>query len=134
MSTDDTSTPRDEETSQVAISAGVEAANSKECPGVDTQELGPIPAPERSSREVDFARRALVQAGWAVPVVLAVDVVPREAKAQLYHDDFAHDDASEHEDSVMGHDDTPHGDSIDFAHVDSASHIDTPHEDFIGSQ
>jgi hypothetical protein len=35
---------------------------------------------ERSRREAEFARRALIRAGWAVPVVLGVGL-PRQASA-----------------------------------------------------
>jgi hypothetical protein len=35
---------------------------------------------ERSRREAEFARRTLIRAGWAVPVVLAAGL-PREARA-----------------------------------------------------
>jgi hypothetical protein len=36
---------------------------------------------KRSRREADFARRALIRAGWTVPVVLAVGLT-RDPKAQ----------------------------------------------------
>lgn len=78
---------------------------------------------EQEERERTFARRALLQSGWAVPVVLALGM-PRDAYAvaQSPHDDHS-DEGGPH-----GDDNGPHGDVVhdDAAHND---HTDT-HADF----
>lgn len=93
-------------------------------------------AAEQSSRQQTFSRRALIAAGWAVPVILAVGLPPG-ALAQAVqcsppssHFDFNHvdDDNPEHLDDHGDHDDaaTGHGD----VHIDElGGHGDSPHED-----
>lgn len=128
MSADKRSTPhRDGGTGQVAISARAEATNSAECPGVDTQDLEPVPAPKRSSREVDFARRALVQAGWAVPAILAIGL-PCDAKAQYEPLEHHLDGVSNpHNDSIFFPDTLPeHDDSFPDTHEDECLAIPSP--------
>lgn len=79
-----------------------------------------------------ISRRALIAAGWTVPVVVGVSLAhPRRAFAQTGHSD-AHDDVIH--DDVHGdfHSDDPHEDQHDDAnfpglHLDS--HGDTPHSD-----
>jgi hypothetical protein len=71
--------------------------------------------PERPP--VDETRRALIRAGWTLPVILAVKL-PTDAFAEYAHGDTHHDD----------HTDAPHGDSH-FDHGDHADHSDVPHTD-----
>jgi hypothetical protein len=41
-----------------------------------------LPEVAADKRQGNFARRALVQAGWAVPTVIAIGSLPRNAQAQ----------------------------------------------------
>jgi len=84
------------------------------------------PGADRAARERSFSRRALIKAGWSVPVILTAINLPTAAFAgSAPHSDVSHGD---HSDSV--HTDTPH---IDAPHTDTPSvvgHTDTP--DVIG--
>jgi len=74
----------------------------------------PTPAqPDETSedRQASFTRRALLQAGWTAPVILAV-ALPDRAQAQSHHSDSTFNDG-------FG-DGPPHAD-----HVDSNNHQDT---------
>src|SRR5437868_4294224 len=65
-------------------------------PTSEPDEQGDAPSPgEREDRQASFTRRAILQAGWTVPVVVAVGV-PRAVFAG----------------SELAHVDTPHGDSL----------------------
>src|SRR6187200_412338 len=89
---------------------------------------------DTSERQKDFTRRALLRAGWVVPVVTAIDVRPAAAQSPPPHNDTHLDTphvdeivihADTHLDStVPTHDDhsdtTPHGD-----HSDAATHLDS---------
>ena len=86
---------------------------------VDEPAEGPAGGDEsdtaRAERERSFSRRALIQAGWAVPVVMAV--TPPRAYAQS---PVTHTDAGD------PHTDTDHTDEL------SAGHSDETHLDIIG--
>ncbi|MGH7389315.1 MAG: hypothetical protein ACREM3_07625 [Candidatus Rokuibacteriota bacterium] len=115
---------------------------------------------EPAARDGDLTRRALIQAGWTLPVVLAVKL-PTDAFAQYAHGDTGgshddviggHDDAPPHSDThgdVPDHTDVPHDDHVDLVHVDGSHvdlhidgglhvdtplHIDVPHIDHIDIQ
>jgi hypothetical protein len=96
-----------------------------------------------SERAVSFSRRALIEAGWTVPVVLSV-VLPERVLAQspprpplihidhhgdnsiIVHSDAPFTDGTAHNDRPHG--DTPHGD----VHTDSGPpppHVDLVHGD-----
>ena len=88
----------------------------------------------RAEREVDFARRALLQAGWTVPVVIAAGL-PRTAHAitPVPHTDNPHVDTPHTDGPHTDHADTPHVDSphSDATHTDHSdtAHTDTSHTD-----
>ena len=42
--------------------------------------------PVENKVEVSYSRRTLVQAGWAVPAILAVGLLPSKSKATFYVD------------------------------------------------
>jgi hypothetical protein len=50
--------------------------------GDRTQEKEALPEVDAGGHPADLARRALVQAGWAVPTIIAVGSLPRKAQAQ----------------------------------------------------
>jgi len=86
---------------------------------------GMEPNAERAEREAEFTRRALLQAGWTAPAVLAV-TLPRTAYAQTTHTDTGHID--QHND---GHGDGTldvHTDTHTDDHLDDTGHTDT-HQD-----
>ena len=96
----------------------------------DTATPDTSPAGDLSAREAEFTRRALLQAGWTAPVVLAA-ALPQTAAAQTgappvhvdSHGDSTPTPHTDHADAPA-----PHGDShIDF-HSDG-SHGDSPHTD-----
>jgi hypothetical protein len=94
-----------------------------------------------SEREAAFTRRALIQAGWTAPVVLAA-ALPQTAAAQSghtdTHGDVPHNDIApvaihtDHTDlGPLDHAD--HGDHADTTHTDTThtdTHNDIPHGDF----
>ena len=95
-------------------------------PGADTaQDTAPDADRNETSedRALSFTRRALVHAGWAVPVVMAVN--PPQAFALTHfdalgsHSDSAHNDFPFHSDA---HNDALPGGS----HIDSIPHSDNP--------
>lgn len=98
----------------------------------DTATPDTSPDGDLSAREAEFTRRALLQAGWTAPVVLAA-ALPQTAAAQTAHGDAPTAHVDSHGDSTptphTDHADAPtHGDShIDF-HSDG-SHGDSPHTD-----
>ncbi len=90
--------------------------------------------PESSKRELDFARRQLIRAGWTVPVIMVVKPQNVFAQSPAAHGDTTgtHADAPTvaHGD-IPPHADAPHADIVgahfDIAHTDSlASHNDSP--------
>jgi hypothetical protein len=96
-----------------------------------------------NERAVSFSRRALIEAGWTVPVVLSV-VLPERVLAQspprppVIHIDYHGDDSiNEHSDAPFtdgtAHNDNPHGDTPHGdVHIDSGPtppHIDIGHVD-----
>lgn len=101
--------------------------------------------PRGDAEEINERRRALVRAGWTVPVVASVSgLASNAAFAASPHND-GHGDVPEHVDAPhsdvhndVPHDDAPHvdihGDAPDRGHGDSHDditvlHIDTPHID-----
>jgi hypothetical protein len=107
----------------------------------DTATPDTSPDGDLSAREAEFTRRALLQAGWTAPVVLAA-ALPQTAAAQTgappvhldSHGDTTptphtdHADAPTHGDSHIDfHSDGSHGDSL---HTDS--HSDLPAGPFGG--
>src|SRR5262245_4628935 len=83
---------------------------------------------ELAERRRDFTRRALLRAGWVVPMVTTVNIP--SASAQLPtpppHNDVHGD--SGHGDEVVEHLDV-HLDSITPPHEDHDDHTDVPHTD-----
>src|SRR5437667_187891 len=77
-------------------------------PAAETNE--PTPPPGKAERESTFTRRALLQAGWTMPVIVAA-TLPETAYAQSGH--------------------TDHTDHTDTAHVDAHGdlHGDVAHAD-----
>jgi uncharacterized protein (DUF1501 family) len=65
----------------------------------------PVDDEERAEREAGFSRRALIRAGWSVPVVLAVtpSVAFAASGGGTHTDIAAHVDGT----NVTGHVDTP---------------------------
>jgi hypothetical protein len=95
---------------------------------VDTRTDGrPVDPP--SAGEVSLSRRALIQAGWTLPVVLAVRL-PRDAFAEYAHGDIVHADSGSYHVDTVQHADTSHGDfnvgghHVDVGHVDMVVHGD----------
>jgi hypothetical protein len=66
-----------------------------------------------SERQKEFTRRALLRAGWTVPLVTTVNVRAAAAQSPAPHND-AHGD----------HVDTPHSDHADTPHQDHQDHLD----------
>src|SRR5262245_5280271 len=83
--------------------------------------------PATDMRGKDFTRRALIQAGWTVPVVTAINIPEASAQTPAPHNDV-HGDAPHQDDSII-HSDI-HLDAPGRAeHVDYTDHTDTPHTD-----
>ena len=84
-------------------------ARKRSADGTDASEpdAGSESGPDESS--VDFTRRALIRAGWTVPVIMAVGL-PNEASAQ----------------SPAPHNDGPHVDHVDHVDHDEPMHFDEP--------
>jgi hypothetical protein len=113
-------------------------------PGLESRPGGPPAAGgDRAEREAEFTRRALLEAGWTAPVVLAV-TLPATAYGQSTHADHVdglHADHTDHSDAtgpggrppVPGAIHTDHFDHTDHAdHADAHLdvHGDTGHADF----
>ena len=79
-----------------------------------------------SERQKDFTRRALIRAGWVVPMVTAIKIPEASAQSVPPHNDV-HGDAP-HPDSDAIHTDV-HLDTAPPAHTDHSDHADTPHTD-----
>lgn len=134
---------------------GTELSEGSDEDALTAKAQGGSPA-ETAAEEVDLRRRALIRAGWAVPVITAVPGLAfNAAYAQSphgdSHSDSSHSDAGHtdagHTDAGHAdiHGDAPHGDShgddhgdvahsdIDVAHVDTTIlHVDgtiSPHVD-----
>jgi hypothetical protein len=84
----------------------------------DTATPDTSPDGDLSAREAEFTRRALLQAGWTAPVVLAA-ALPQTAAAQTAHGDAPTAHVDSHGDSTP----TPHTDHAD-APTHGDSHID----------
>ena len=65
---------------------------------------------ERAEREKSFSRRALIKAGWVVPVVMAVTPV-RKALGGTIFADLGHTDGPPHDDFSDGGGGSPFGDT-----------------------
>src|SRR5262245_7085474 len=81
-------------------------------------------------RRKEFTRRALVQAGWVVPLVTTVNIPSALAQSAVPthsdhtdHTDVPHSDTPPHTDAP--HNDAPHSDHADVAHQDHQDHADT---------
>ena len=99
---------------------------------------------QRDGDKVNERRRALIQAGWTVPIITSAAGLPSNAAfAQSPHADATHNDAihadAPHNDVV--HSDAPHsdvhGDAPSSGHGDAHDdvtvlHIDIPHADIGG--
>ncbi|HVW04841.1 MAG TPA: hypothetical protein VHB78_07510, partial [Vicinamibacterales bacterium] len=77
-------------------------------------------------RRTQFTRRALIRAGWVVPIVTTINIAPAAAQTPPVHNDV--------------HGDTPHVDEFDIhtdahldtptpVHTDFSDHSDEPHDD-----
>jgi hypothetical protein len=66
--------------------------------------LEPVPEEDRTERERSFSRRAIVRAGWTVPVILAVAPTAAFAASPIAH---------------LDHTDSQHLDHTDSTHTDS---------------
>jgi hypothetical protein len=95
--------------------------------------------PVADERQKDFTRRALIRAGWMMPVVTAINIPEASAQTPTPHND-AHGDSGHQDQSIIHldvHLDTPgevHQDHTDNAHTDHsdvphADHSDVPHAD-----
>ena len=67
-----------------------------------------------TERQKDFTRRALIQAGWVVPLVTAVNIPSAYAQSPPPHSD---------------HSDVPHQDAHIDSHTDVHSDVPAPHSD-----
>src|SRR6185503_4948480 len=93
--------------------------------------------PEIARRQKDFTRRALLRAGWVVPMVTTVNIPSASAQTPVPHNDVHGD--SGHVDNIIEHLDVhldtpvpPHDDHTDHAdapHTDTPPHTDAPHTD-----
>ena len=80
--------------------------------------------------QIDLRRRALIHAGWSVPVVTAVHALPlNPAFAQSPHGD-GHDDTA-HTDVHDDHADTSHSDTHNDSHGDGPVHGDNHTDNII---
>ncbi len=101
----------------------------------------PPPADEAvaSERQKEFTRRALLRAGWTVPLVTTVNVRAAAAQSPAPHNDAHgdHVDTPPHVDVPhTDHADVPHTDHVDVPHTDHADvphtdHVDVPHTDHV---
>ena len=83
-----------------------------------------------AERRKDFTRRALLRAGWTVPLITTVNIP--SAFAQSPPPDPPHLDHTDHADVPhTDHADAPHTDHADAPHTDHADapHTDAPHTD-----
>src|SRR5262245_62246558 len=77
-------------------------------------------------RQESFTRRALIRAGWMVPVVTTVNIPAASAQTPSPHNDVHGDSA--HGDAIRDHLDG-HLDTPPPTHTDHTDHTDTPHTD-----
>jgi hypothetical protein len=83
-------------------------------------------AGDRAEREAEFTRRALLEAGWTAPVVLAV-TLPATAYAQSAHADHGdgpHADHSDHSDGTGPGGTPPVSGAVHTDHFDHTDHAD----------
>src|SRR4029453_11315866 len=84
----------------------------------------------------EFTRRALLQAGWVVPAVTAINIPEASAQSPTPHNDTPHSDTphndthgdSGHRDNSLIHTDV-HLDTPPPSHSDFSVHTDPPHAD-----
>jgi hypothetical protein len=82
--------------------------------------------PSADQRQKDFTRRALIRAGWTVPLVTTINIPEASAQTPAPHNDVHGD--SPHTDETSVHLDV-HLDSRLPIHSDFSDHTDTPHTD-----
>lgn len=86
----------------------------------DEKRIEPTTKTDGGDEQIDERRRALVRAGWAVPIVTSVTGLSSTAAyAQSPHSDN-HSDAGGGHNDAPPHNDAPHND---------APHADAPHND-----
>ncbi|HEX7137432.1 MAG TPA: hypothetical protein VF219_06285, partial [Vicinamibacterales bacterium] len=78
------------------------------------------------ARQKEFTRRALIRAGWMVPVVTSVNIPAAMAQSPSPHNDVHGDNA--HVDEIDIHLDA-HADTPGPVHTDQSVHDDVPHSD-----
>jgi hypothetical protein len=102
----------------------------------------PAATGDRAAREAEFTRRALLEAGWTAPVVLAI-TLPARAYAQSAHADHGdgpHADHGDHSDQTgpggippvpgaVHTDHFDHGDHADHGDAHLDAHTDVGHGD-----
>ena len=97
--------------------------------GRDTDKPEGTTDPAIERRRSDYTRRALLRAGWVVPVVSAVNIPSAFAQSAAPHTDHTDHVDVPHTDVVSPHSDVvadPHNDVV---HTDHADHVDAPHQD-----
>lgn len=89
-------------------------------------EADSTPESRREEREKSFSRRALIQAGWSIPVIMAVNPVSKAFALTSGFGDAPFEDVTPFNDfnDFNDHDDTPHNDGD--AHNDGDRHSDGP--------
>jgi hypothetical protein len=96
----------------------------------------PVSGSQQGQTRREFSRRALIRAGWAVPVILAVGLPQRVgAMSPVLHNDGGHDDGVEqtHSDVKEEHNDTfppPPGVEHEDISVPHSDELFPPHQDF----
>lgn len=91
------------------------------------------PPPDETRRK-EMTRRALVRAGWSVPIVLATARLPKNLFAQYAHaDGTPHSDGAYYDSSHADHQDGGYHNDGPCIHVDTApsGYIDVPHQDIL---
>src|SRR5271169_6228073 len=83
----------DEDAAPVSAVGGEESTTHAQAADAASEinDRGQSPSAARSERERTFARRALIQAGWSVPVITGL-VFPRQVSASQSHPFIDHHD------------------------------------------
>lgn len=86
---------------------------------------------EKAAREKTFARRALLQAGWAIPAVIAFNMPGKAHAGSAHIDNFVHSDINDvpttpHTDNVPHQDNLVHNDHVDGILGPHGDHGDVP--------
>jgi len=102
---------------------------------VPASEIESSDSMSENERAKMFTRRALIQAGWVMPIV---EAIPLPAHAETTHIDSAHADSVHNDGPYVDHGDAPHGDQhIDegglVSHADFTVHDDSHGDETIGS-